>query len=225
MTDKLTDLSSVYTKYRKNIFEFFVIFYGIGTVGTILPFTRGVFMALFPFALLLSFFALFACNEKQPGTRLSLTAALIAVAGFFIEVTGVNTGYIFGSYTYGKTLGPGILHTPLMIGLNWSFLVFATASITGKPGLHPVIQILAASLMMVLYDFLIEHTAADLEMWTWNDSLVPVRNYIAWFIIAVIMHIVLRLLHVRPRLSLAPLILSCQAAFFLLLAIYFKLIM
>ena len=42
-------------------------------------------------------------------TILILTA--IAVSGYFIEVIGINTGRIFGLYTYGKTLGLPVQHS------------------------------------------------------------------------------------------------------------------
>jgi putative membrane protein len=47
---------------------------------------------------------------------------LIAVAGFFIEAIGVNTGLIFGNYVYKTTLGWKFLETPLIIGVNWILL-------------------------------------------------------------------------------------------------------
>jgi putative membrane protein len=43
---------------------------------------------------------------------------IIAVAGFFIEAIGVNTGLIFGNYVYKTTLGWKFLETPLIIGVN-----------------------------------------------------------------------------------------------------------
>ena len=51
----------------------------------------------------------------------------IACLGFFIEVIGVKTGFIFGSYYYGAAMGIKILAVPLLIGLNWSILVYSTS--------------------------------------------------------------------------------------------------
>ena len=38
---------------------------------------------------------------------------MIVLIGFVIEVIGVKTGYVFGSYSYGDSLGFKILEVPV----------------------------------------------------------------------------------------------------------------
>ena len=54
---------------------------------------------------------------------------LIFLLGFVVEVVGVQTGLIFGSYSYGATLGVKLFDTPLLIGLNWIFVSYSSYSI------------------------------------------------------------------------------------------------
>ena len=106
--------------------------------------------------------------------------------GFFIEVLGVNTGVIFGEYTYGKVLGWKLWDTPLMIGVNWAMLVYSVGV-----SVNWLIQkakwwwkaALGAS-MMLLLDFLIEPVAIHYGFWTWEAVDVPLQNYVSWWLIS-----------------------------------------
>ncbi|MDZ7635724.1 MAG: carotenoid biosynthesis protein [Bacteroidales bacterium] len=98
--------------------------YGVGLAGMLLPFTRELFIKITPLNLL--FAAAFLFYGEKPALRVIITGTVIAVASFLIEAYGVNTGKIFGHYTYGKALGPALLNTPLIIGLNWFLLIYCT---------------------------------------------------------------------------------------------------
>nr|MDA3822074.1 carotenoid biosynthesis protein [Bacteroidales bacterium] len=110
-------------------------------------------------------------------------ALFIFCAGILIEIIGVKTGVIFGSYAYGPTLGIKILHTPIVIGVNWLMLVYGSLYITSQFIDVRYFRIVIASVLMVIYDFALEPVAIALEMWDWAGP-VPLQNYIAWFIIS-----------------------------------------
>ena len=44
------------------------------------------------------------------------------VIGLVTEIIGVNTGLLFGTYSYSSILGPKLFNVPLIIGLNWVML-------------------------------------------------------------------------------------------------------
>lgn len=211
-----------YETTEPKVVRFLLTFYAVGVAGTLIPFTRGVFLWLFPFAIILSFVILLAYSEKKPGFRTYLFVVITALAGYFIEVAGVNTGEIFGRYSYGRTLGPKIFNTPPLIGINWALLVFATASVTKKLNIPPLPQIIIASLLMVLYDFFMEMSAPTLGMWYWENDVIPFRNYLAWFAIAFVLHSGLKLFRADTAFKTAPAVLICQILFFVVLAIYFN---
>ena len=40
---------------------------------------------------------------------------------------------------------------------------------------------------MVLLDFLIEPVAIRLNFWTWENNIIPIQNYLMWFLVAFVM--------------------------------------
>ena len=76
----------------------------------LLPFTRELFKIITPLNLL--FALLFLFWGKKPARQVILTEHCSCGCLVLIEAAGVNTGKIFGVYTYGRTLGPALLNTP-----------------------------------------------------------------------------------------------------------------
>ena len=178
--------------------------YGVGLAGMLLPFSRGLFTAITPLNLLFALLWLFW--GKWPARQVVITGSVIAVASFFIEAAGVNTGKIFGVYAYGNTLGPKLLNTPLIIGVNWFLLIYCTnvisrqlwkwitdcqeGSCTGL--MRSMFIIVTGSLLMVFYDLLLEPAAVRLDMWSWECGIIPLRNFLAWFSLSLAFHILIR---------------------------------
>jgi putative membrane protein len=207
---------------RKLMIVFIAIFFTVGFFGTVNSFTHDFFIRLFPFALLLSFNAILIFHDARYDFKTILALIFTAIAGFLIEVAGVKTHQIFGGYSYGEALGIKFFDTPLMIGLNWAMMVFATGSIVEKMKIHSLLKILLASLIMVFYDLIMEAIAPVLGMWSWEGGTVPVRNYIAWLVIAIMFHSLFRILKIRPGSSMSLTVLVCQSSFFILLLIFLK---
>jgi bisanhydrobacterioruberin hydratase len=112
---------------------------------------------------------------------------LIAVAGYLIELLGIITGIIFGIYAYGEGLGIKLFDVPLIIGINWAVLVFASAAILNKLKLSIWLKAAIAASMMVAYDILLEPVAIRFDFWNWEGGSIPLQNYIAWWLIAYVM--------------------------------------
>jgi putative membrane protein len=221
MNIKINTITSFLRLNRNFVIGFFAIFYIVGIFGTIISLTHSLFLMLFPLALLLSFFTILLYNHSGFDWKTLTVIFITAVAAFFIEVAGISTHLIFGTYTYGDTLGLKVFNTPLMIGIKWAMLVFATGSVVQPFSLSVPVKILVASFLMVVYDILMEFSAPVLGMWEWKGGIVPLRNYIAWFIIAVIFHTFYKILRIKTDSSLALPVLACQTIFFIFLIIYF----
>ncbi len=112
---------------------------------------------------------------------------LVAVAGYLIELLGIITGIIFGIYAYGEGLGIKLFDVPLIIGINWAVLVFASAAILNKLKLSIWLKAAIAATMMVAYDILLEPVAIRFDFWNWEGGSIPLQNYIAWWLIAYVM--------------------------------------
>jgi len=192
------------------------IFHLVGAVGLSLSF-RELFLALTPFNLLLSIGLYIWANDDYSVEFFKLCAVLFAI-GYFVEVIGVNTGILFGEYTYGEALGFKVLNTPLMIGVNWILLSFSIFSVSNFFLKKKWPTILLASVLMVLMDVLIEPVAISLDFWSWAAVDIPLQNYVMWFIVSLIMNTIISFN--RPKLDyrISFGLLLSQVLFFTLLS-------
>jgi len=209
--------------------------YGVGLTGMLLPFTRELFIKITPLNLL--FAAAFLFYGEKPAPRVIITGSVIAIVSFLIEAYAVNTGKIFGTYTYGKALGPALLNTPLIIGLNWFLLIYCTNLISRQiwslmPEREPgrltsvtrfLFIVVSGSMLMVLYDMILEPAAMRLEMWSWEGDRVPARNYLAWFLFSAVFHSVVRLWGEEEINRRALPLFAVQLIFFAVLDLYYLL--
>ena len=109
--------------------------------------------------------------------------------GMTLEIVGVIRGDIFGTYFYGENLGFKVLGVPLMIGIYWAVLTTVTSQMA-RIFFDKIIYIalLGASLMVGL-DFFMEQMAHIFDFWHFEGQMAPVQNYIAWFIAAFFLHL------------------------------------
>lgn len=187
-----------------------------GAIGLFFEQSREFFQQLTPFNLLATAAIVFHFEEKK--TAPYIFFLLIAfLAGFGIEVAGVKTGAIFGEYRYGATLGVKLLEVPLAIGLNWAVLIYATGMASDRLKLPKLIKAAIAASLMTLLDLLIEPVAIKLDFWDWQSELVPLQNYLAWFVISLILQLIYQNLAFSKNNPLAIRLLYIQAGFFLIL--------
>lgn len=218
-------LYRIIERFKKREYKarsFFIVFYLIGFIGLVLPFSRDFFIKITPYALILNFTAVLIFHRGKINSRILLIFSGIYLAGFFIELIGVNKGFIFGEYYYGKGLGLKISDTPLLIGINWLLLTYLSANITERLNLGSVPAVLVASVIMVFYDLLLEQVAPCLDMWYWRFDKIPLQNSLAWFIISLLFHSVIKVFRISTKNETAPVIFFCQVGFFLILLIFLK---
>jgi putative membrane protein len=162
--------------------KFIIIYYAIGLVGLSITLTGKYFIYLTPFSILINLFFIFYFNINW-SVRFITCGLLIYILSMTAEIIGVNTGLIFGSYTYENTiLGPRLLETPLIIGINWFILIYCTFIFINKFKFPLIIRILMGGLMMLIFDILLEPVAGKMLMWNWLSIGIPLINYAAWFI-------------------------------------------
>lgn len=208
-------------KDPQEIRRFLVWFYIIGIAGMVIPATSALFMKLTPLALLMNFGLLLTHHETKFSVITILIFSLILLSGFSIEIIGVQTGIIFGEYVYGKGLGWKLWDTPLIIGLNWLLLVYTTATITQKIKIHNIIRIALGAGMMLVYDLIMEQVAPRMDMWSWKNGIIPIENYIAWFVIASLFHALIQFSGIKIKNKLSETVLIAQFVFFVILFILF----
>ncbi|HMM11021.1 MAG TPA: carotenoid biosynthesis protein [Bacteroidales bacterium] len=187
----------------------------VGTITILLGYTDSL-MHLTPYNLLFCS-ALLVYNAEKPDASYVLWFLICAVGGFLLEAIGTATGLIFGSYIYGNGMGIRVLSVPLMIGLSWSVLVFSTSAILLPYGLHWVLRSIIGALLMVGYDILLEPVAMRFDFWDWEGGVIPLQNYVAWFVIGLMMQLGVNWFVKPLKNRMALYIFIIQALFFALL--------
>jgi putative membrane protein len=192
-----------------------VLWYLVGIAGFMVHPLRPLFQILTPWGMMVA--AILLMYFHEPRDRKSWIAfASIALIGFFTELIGVNTQLLFGNYTYGHALGLKLWNTPLTIGLNWLMLIYCISSLL-KPMRDRWYFPLVGATAMVAFDWIMEPVAIATGMWNWPEGVIPLKNYMDWFLISGFLFLMVRILKIEFNNRIAGILLLMQAAFFLAL--------
>lgn len=153
---------------------------------------KDLFLLFTPLTLMLSFYGIFAFIQGDSQQRLLLFITVWAL-GYGVEVLGIQTGFPFGQYSYGKVLGFKVFDTPLIIGINWFIMFAGSAYASQKLKINYLLQAAVAASLMTLTDLFLEPVAIAYGFWTWEQISVPVSNYVAWWVIAFIIQVIYQL--------------------------------
>lgn len=200
--------------------KFIWIFYAVGLIGMGIPFTRDLFMAIIPVNFLMAFIVLFI-TDKSDLKKIIPYAVAVFVLTFVVEAVGVNSGKIFGAYTYGQSLGPTLFDTPIVIGWNWLMLLYCATIISSKFTRNSYFISFLVAVLMVVYDFFLERPAGYLDMWNWDNGYVPMQNFLAWFGISWVLAGILQWIKPKLHNPVADTLFGVQLLFFFLLNVIF----
>lgn len=156
-----------------------VILHCVGIVGMHIESLQPLFRSLTPVNLLVSAGVVLAFH-KDWNLKFLLASLGVFAFGYGIEVLGVHSGLIFGSYSYGSTLGWKVAEVPVLMGLNWWILIYALAKILQRFSWPLVIKAIVGALGMVCLDLFMEPVAVRYDFWQWVGNHIPVQNYLAW---------------------------------------------
>ncbi|PKP52348.1 MAG: carotenoid biosynthesis protein [Bacteroidetes bacterium HGW-Bacteroidetes-1] len=204
------------SRFQFSLFLLFVI-YLVG-ITTVLMGHADSLMLLTPYNLIFAS-GLILFNAEKIDKKYLFWFLLLAIAGFLIEFAGIVTGRIFGIYSYGNGLGIKLLEVPLIIGVNWSILVFSTAAIVYSFHWHRVLKAVFAASMMVAYDILLEPVAIRYDFWQWEGGSIPFQNYLAWWVIAFVMLLGVFSFVKKLKNPIAIYVLAVQTLFFAILIV------
>ncbi|WP_086047925.1 carotenoid biosynthesis protein [Hugenholtzia roseola] len=198
-----------------------------GAMGLAWEVSRPFFTWATPFNLLFASSILFLFHQKWE-QKFFLFSLLCFSTGYAVEVLGVHTGLIFGTYWYGETLGFKILEVPLTIGLNWFVLTYCFNFLVSlifnrlknrEDNLNKkliVLKALFAASFMVGLDYWIEPIAIRYDFWQWSENIVPLQNYIAWWIVSFFLSYVYHKKEIQAKNLLALSLLFAQILFFVI---------
>lgn len=197
-----------------------IVWYLVGFVGFLIPKGKIYFQQLTPVGMVLAAFVLMFFHEPK-NLKSALAFGAVILSTFVVEAIGVNTQRLFGHYQYGPALGIQLWNTPVVIGLNWLVLVYCFSVLLKKQSSKWYFPLLGATAMTV-FDSLMEPVAGVTGMWTWQGGVIPMKNYIDWFLLSALLFLILRIFKVDFNNRFAGLILLMQAVFFILMNIYIR---
>lgn len=196
---------------KKNIsIGVIVILHLVGIIGLSSEY-QSYFLALTPLNLVVSgYFVLRHSETKKP-----LLFVAMVVLTYLIESLGVHTGFPFGYYRYGSSLGPQLYQVPMLIGLLWLLLLHGASFFAGKWVHNQWINALLVAGLMTTIDFAIEPVAIQLDFWTWFGNSIPWNNYASWFVTALILSFISKADNTFGNNKVAGVFFIIQVVFFL----------
>ena len=209
-----------------------VLVHTAGAIGMVF-YNKGFFTGMTPYNLILMFLLLI-WNQDDKNRRFVYAFCIAFSVGLIVELIGVNTQKLFGSYVYGDVLGYKFLGVPLLIGVNWFITVFSWYLVAGiflkkiysknkysntKYNAY-LLQPFFGAFFAVLFDWLMEPVASKLGFWFWNDNMIPVFNYTCWFIFSFFICFSFKILKIEFSNWFAPFLVGVQTLFFIFLRIF-----
>ena len=76
------------------------------------------------------------------------------------------------------------------------------------------IRILIGAGLMVVYDLVLEYVAPVMDMWSWQTRYPGVRNFLMWFLVALVFHSLFQWLNLKIENRPARYLFLIQFLFF-----------
>ncbi|WP_296313311.1 carotenoid biosynthesis protein [Winogradskyella sp. UBA3174] len=176
------------SNFKIRISIFIIWLFAISGIIGVSSSAQDWFLSMTPLNLLLSL-AMVLWHIKNYNYKVILALAIPFFIGFIAEGLGVNFGLIFGTYVYGENLGFKVFGVPLMICINWTLLTATTADVSKYFSKNIVISALVGAALMTGLDVILEVSAPRFDFWEFENGIVPIKNYIGWFVTAFIAHL------------------------------------
>lgn len=178
--------------------------------------------------------ALLVFTQRDRSSSFWIFMLLCFVTGIAVEIIGVNSGYLFGNYSYGDVLGPKFFNVPWVIGINWFTTTFCAGYIVFRlnewimkkfnSAIQPstVVQIFSfvfdGAMLATMFDWVLEPVAQKLGYWQWQPANeISVFNFVCWFFISALLLAAFRLFKFDKHNHFALHLFIIQLLFFLVL--------
>jgi putative membrane protein len=200
---------------EKKILVLLYLIYLVGIIGHFFAVTREYMFRLTPITLFIS--SLLVTLSIVDNKRLVLWLVITYLVTLTLEIFGVKTGLVFGEYYYGDILGLKFFDVPIIIGLNWVIIIWGGILFSKIITPNPFGAAVATGALALLFDIFLEPIAISFGYWSWENYLVPIRNYFAWFIIAFAFSYIYSRLDIRTSSKVPIHLFFIQLFFFLVL--------
>ena len=128
--------------------------------------------------------------------RAALSLLALSAFGYTVETVGVATGFPYGAFYYGEALGPRLFGlVPYLLPVSYVPLVLGAVAALWPIASRPV-HAIAAAVLLVLMDGVLDPGAAALGFWVWPEGGayygVPASNYAGWMLSGTLAAAILR---------------------------------
>jgi len=199
---------------EKLVLPFLLIMYTVGIIGHTFVETLHLMKILTPYTLLLTGGVVFYFLIYNNGRKFLYWYLITYSLTLLLEIVGVKTGLIFGEYSYGEILGLKVFDTPLIIGMNWVFVVAGAYALSSRIFKSSGISILFTGLLGVAFDVILEPVAIKLGYWEWSEGYIPFQNFVAWFLLSALFGLIAHKFELKFKSDLAVNYFLIQAVFF-----------
>lgn len=190
-----------------------LLFHVTGFVGLAFSRDKSFYLTYTPLTLLLTA-GLLGAFQSVRNWAFWLFVMQAFTLGFMAEFIGVHTGWLFGSYTYGATLGPKYEEIPWLIGLNWVIVSYCAGVLASYLPLPGLLRVLVGAALMVGFDLCLEPVASHYDFWHWTGNIIPLRNFRDWFLLSLLLQFLFLRAEFPKRNPLVPLVYMVQLLFF-----------
>tara|TARA_B100000795_G_scaffold98958_1_gene72718 strand:+ start:4518 stop:5147 length:630 start_codon:yes stop_codon:yes gene_type:complete len=177
------------------------------------------FLRLTPLNLMI-YVVLIIWNLEHKSKKFLIAFSIPFFIGILTEYLGVNYGLLFGTYSYGENLGIKIWGVPLMICINWALLTIITADLSRVIHKNIIVRSFLGGLLMMILDLIIEVSAPRFDFWQFENNLIPLKNYVDWFIIGSIAHYLYNQISLKTNTKLSIHIFVAVTFFFFTFLIF-----
>ena len=206
---------------NKEIIFLYVIFF-VGIIGHLYSPLRNWMILLTPITLLLTGSIVLFYSYRTSTNKFFVWALTTYFITFILEAVGVKTGLIFGDYFYGPTLGIKLFGVPLIIGFNWVFVILGSITVSKLITKNLFLSAIISAFIALIFDLILEPIVVRLNYWTWTEGVIPLQNYIAWFIIALLSSLGFNYSKINVGSKISMHFLFVQFVFFIILLIFYR---
>lgn len=196
----------------------YIVFISAGIIHTIGAF-RAITAAFTPYFLFaVNGFVLYILSRESKKILLFILSAFIFT--FATEIIGVKTGILYGHYAYSGVLGIGAFGVPFIIGLNWVLITVGSYAFISDITENRVLRGMFAAFAAVYLDLFIEPAAVSLNYWQWSNGVIPLKNYLTWFLVVFAAASAADVFGIKIKTSLIRHYLANQYIFFIILYVF-----
>lgn len=170
-------------KIENLIAKLIYLLYIVEAVGISIPPYRSFMISLSPFVFMLSAMMVLFYELKEGNYGFFLWGIIVFLFIFIVVSIGVKTGLVFGRFSFGPVLGSKVNDVPLIIIVNWLFLITGASILASYAEKGLYLTPLLVSVLVLLLLLVLEPAGIKLGYWNWENNLISLQSYYGWMLL------------------------------------------